>query len=93
MIKYYLLAPMYALRGWKRLPYAIQNLYYPKTEFFREHEWHLLKACNGNTPIDWNALPECDRAWYEKWEYGGFIFPCKQGETLNPNQEYHFYSA
>ncbi len=92
-IKYYLLSPMYSLRGWKLLPYAIQHLYYPKTEFFREHEWNLLKACDGNTAIEWDTLPDNDRAWYEKWEKGGFIFPCEKGTKLRPNQEYRFYHA
>ena len=48
----YILTPAYALRGWKLLPYAVQNLFYPRTEFFREDDWALFSACDGRTDID-----------------------------------------
>ena len=43
----YILTLGYALRGWKLLPYAIQYLYAPRTEFFREDDWALISACGG----------------------------------------------
>ena len=39
MMRRYILTPGYALRGWKLLPYAVQSLFYPKTEFFRENRF------------------------------------------------------
>ena len=51
----YILNPAYAFRGWKLLPYAVQNLFFPHTEFFNETEWKLFSACDGQTDIDWNA--------------------------------------
>ncbi len=89
----YILTPAYALRGWKLLPYAVQNLFYPRTEFFREDDWKLFSACDGRTDIDWDALNEEQRGKYEHWEKGGFIRRAGDGERLLPEQEYIFYPA
>ena len=43
----YILTPAWSFRGWKKLPYAVQSLYYPKTEFFGEADWKLFSACDG----------------------------------------------
>ena len=61
----YILTSGYALRGWKLLPYAIQYLYAPRTEFFREDDWALISTCDGQTDIDWNALTDAQRERYE----------------------------
>ena len=37
----YILTPAWSFRRWKKLPYAVQSLYYPKTEFFGEADWKL----------------------------------------------------
>ena len=41
----YILNRGYAFRGWKLLPYAVQNLFAPMTEFFRQEEWELFSKC------------------------------------------------
>ena len=89
----YILTPGYALRGWKLLPYAIQYLYAPRTEFFREDDWALISACDGQTDIDWNALTDAQRERYAHWEKGGFIRRAGDSERLRPVQEYRFYPA
>jgi len=89
----YILTSGYALRGWKLLPYAIQYLYAPRTEFFREDDWALISACDGRTDIDWNALTDAQRERYAQWERGGFIRRAGDGERLLPHQEYRFYPA
>ena len=89
----YILTLGYALRGWKLLPYAIQYLYAPRTEFFREDDWALISACDGQTDICWNALTDAQREWYAHWEKGGFIRRAGDGERLLPHQEYRFYPA
>ena len=93
VMRYYILNPGYAFRGWKLLPYAVQYLYRPGTEFFREHEWELFESCDGNTAVDWENLPEKDRELYIHWEKNGFIKQCEKGEKLRPYQEYRFYNA
>ena len=89
----YILTLGYALRGWKLLPYAIQYLYAPMTEFFREDDWALISACDGQTDICWNALTDAQRERYAHWEKGGFIRRAGDGERLLPHQEYRFYPA
>ena len=89
----YVLSPRYAFRGWKLLPYAIQYLFAPKTEFFREAEWALFSACDGQTDIEWDSLTDDERDLYEHWEKNGFICHAKEGEKLLPYQEYRFYPA
>lgn len=93
MMRRYILTPGYALRGWKLLPYAIQYLYAPRTEFFGEADWALFSACDGQTDIDWNALTDAQRGRYEHWEKNGFICPARDGERLRPEQEYRFFPA
>ena len=60
-IRRYLLAPGYALRGWKKLPYAMQYRFAPRTEFFNEEDWALFSACDGRTDVDWDALTDAQR--------------------------------
>ena len=91
--RHYILTAGYAFRGWKRLPYAVQNLFFPRTEFFREDDWVLLSACDGQTDIDWNRLTEKERNKYGHWEKAGFIRHAEAGERLRPEQEYRFYPA
>ena len=91
--RHYILTPAYALRGWNMLPYAIQYLYAPKTEFFLEDDWALISACDGRTEIDWDALTDAQRKRYDHWEKSGFIRRTGEGERLLPHQEYRFYPA
>ncbi len=89
--KRFILTSPYALRGWKLLPYAVQNLHSAKTEFFRKPEFALLKACDGQTDIDWNLLTDNQRKYYAHWEKNGFIRAARPGDRLRPVQQYHFY--
>ena len=89
----HILTSAYAFRGWKLLPYAAQNIYIPRTEFFTKEKWELLSACDGETDIDWEALTEEQRKLYEHWEEKYIIRNAKEGEKLLPYQEYRFYPA
>ena len=91
-IRYYILTPAYALRGWKLLPYAVQNLFFPQTEFFWEEDWALFSACDGRK-IRWDALTDAQKERYEHWEKNGFIRRTGAGAGLMPHQEYRFYPA
>lgn len=92
-LRYYLLTPPHLLRGWKLLPYAIQNSWSLQTTFFDKHEWDLMLACDGHSPIAWGDLSDEDRAWYRRLEEGGVIIPCAGDASLRPRQEYRFYPA
>ena len=93
MKQHYLLAPGYAFRGWKFLPYAVQSLNAVSTEFFLKEDWDLLSVCDGQTEIDWDTLNDEQRERYLHWEAFGFIRRCSADERLNPEQEYRFYPA
>ena len=90
-VKKYILTSPYALRGWKLLPYAVQNLFTARTEFFRKPEFELLKACDGQTDIDWDSLTDIQRKYYVHWEKNGFIRAARPGDCLRPIQQYRFY--
>ena len=92
-IRHYILTPAWSFRGWKLLPYAVQSLFFPKTEFFTEEEWKLFSSCDGKTDIDWDALSDRAKIKYEHWEKGGFIRRAADGERLRPEQEYRFFPA
>ena len=91
--RHYILSHNYALRGWKLLPYAVQYLHAPKTEFFTKEQWELFSACDGRTDIDWDALADEQKEMYANWEKSGFIRRCGPDERLRPYQEYRFYPA
>lgn len=82
----YILTPAWSFRGWKKLPYAVQSLYYPKTEFFGEADWKLFSACDGQTDIDWAELTDAQRGRYDYWEQNGFICRASDGERLRPSR-------
>ena len=83
----------YALRGWKLLPFALQNLYNPHTVFFNETQWQTILACDGNTVIDPDTLSAEQKQLLRNLERGGYIRPCRKGENLHENQRYRFYPS
>ena len=93
LVRHYILSPHWCLRGWKLLPYAAQRFDAPVTEFFLGHDYDLLRACDGQTDIDWLKLNDSDRSRYERWERMGFIIRCPKGARLSPDQEYRFYPS
>lgn len=89
----YVLSPHCSLRGWKLLPYALQLLDRPHTEFFRKNEFALLMACDGRTGIRWDLLSEEEQKLMNRLEQNGYIRRCEQDSFLFPEQEYRFYPA
>ncbi|MGN1183921.1 MAG: radical SAM protein [Oliverpabstia sp.] len=89
----YLLCPDYALRGWKRLPFAIQNLRTGNTEFLRKPQFLLFLDCDGQTEINLSSLSPEDRDFYQRMLKYHYIRKCEPGEKLSPEQEYLFYPA
>ena len=87
----YLISRPYVLRGWKKLPYALQNYVSGKTDFFRQDDFFLLQCCDGQTVIDREKLTEEETKRIDHWLENGFIRECGPGERLEPYQEYRFY--
>ena len=87
----YLISHPYALRGWKKLPYALQNYSSGQTDFFRQDDFSLLQCCDGQTVIDREKLTEEETKRISHWLKNGFIRECAPGERLAPYQEYRFY--
>ena len=87
----YLISHPYALRGWKKLPYALQNYSSGQTDFFRQDDFFLLQCCDGQTVIDREKLTEEETKRISHWLKNGFIRECAPGERLAPYQEYRFY--
>jgi radical SAM protein with 4Fe4S-binding SPASM domain len=92
-MKCYILNRQFALRGWKLLPYAIQNLRSGRSEFMREKPFALLRKCDGRTPIDPGGLDEEERKWFRHWLKNYFILEAKEGDALAPEQEYRYYDC
>ncbi len=88
---HYLISQPYTLRGWKKLPCALQHHITGKTEFFRREEFFLLQCCDGKTAIHRDRLTEEEAARYDHWLKNGFIRECGPEERLSPYQEYRFY--
>ena len=89
----YILNPVFALRGWKKLPYALQYLNKPKTEFFLEDQFDLLLKCDGETVIHWDELSEQEKGYIEHWEKNHFIRRAGESDRLFDYQKYVFYNA
>ena len=89
----YILSKPYALRGWKRLPYAVQDLRSSKTFFLREPEFELLAACNGIYPLDSTTLQDWEQVCIGQWLKAGIIHEAEPGEMLASEQEYRFFPA
>ena len=87
----YILSPMYALRGWNLLPYAVQARFVPHTEFLEKEPFELMKKCDGKTELRMNELSEEQHQLLERWLRGGFIHEAAPGDTLLPIQEYQFF--
>lgn len=87
----YIISENYSLRGWKKLPYGLQNIYTGETEFMYKPMYSLLLDCNGLTDIQPEKLSEEDRQILEKWEKDGFIRKAAEGETLKEIQHYRSY--
>ena len=88
---HYLITPPYTLRGWKKLPYALQHYINGKTEFFRKEDFFLLQCCDGQTAIYRDRLTEEEAKRYDHWLKNGFIRECGPEDRLLPYQEYRFY--
>ncbi len=88
---YYLLAPYLQLTGYQKLPFAIYNLEKHRTEFMNREQFRLYYLCDGKHDLDVEAMDDKDRGFFQYILEAGFVAPCKEGECLRLDQEYHYY--
>lgn len=88
---YYLLAPHLQLVGYLKLPFALYDLRKHRTEFLTREQFRLFYSCDGKHDVDMEAMSEEERAFFEHIVQDGFAAPCEEGQTLRPDQEYHYY--
>lgn len=72
-IRRYLINPVFILRGWKLLPYALQDRFSGMTRFYLKEQYDALLKCDGRTDIDPVQLDETTRNWYRHREENGMI--------------------
>lgn len=89
----YILSPAYCLRGWKLLPFGITQARGTNTEFVDKETYALMLDCDGETLIDYDALSEKQKAWYDFWEEQNVIQRCTEKKHLLPYQEYKAYDC
>ena len=89
----YILDRRYTLRGYKKLPYGIQDQLKGNTEFMTEPRFALLMNCDGQTDIDTDSLPKVASDIYRLWLDQGTIHECTGEERLLPYQEYKYYNV
>ena len=89
----YILSPAYCLRGWKLLPFGITQAWGTNTEFVDKETYALMLDCDGETLIDYDALSEKQKAWYDFWEEQNVIQRCTEKKHLLPYQEYKAYDC
>ena len=77
-----------ALRGWDRLPHAIQDLRTGATSFLGPDEFTVLALCNGSFDLDSPLVPDAYRAIADAALKRGLVQACAEGERPLGYQAY-----
>lgn len=85
---YYRLNERIALRGWEKLPYAVQETVTGQTEFIGEKEFMALSFCNGQVDISSPVILPIHQEIIQKAAQNGVVIPCEQGEGIDAFQKY-----
>lgn len=78
----------FALRGWERLPHALQHLGSGETVFLDETDFRGLSFCNGRFDLDSPLIPEAFRAVARKAQEKGWVEACPEGGAIKDYQNY-----
>lgn len=90
---FYRLKKTYRLVGWERLPWALADRTTGKTFFISRKEMDALRLCNGRINVDLPLISGELRDLLPVLEKNGIIEPCRNGETIDPIQEYRRFPA
>ena len=88
---YYKLKPQYRLRGWDKLPCAIEDRQKHSVRFITPLQMDALKLCSGKIDLSLALVPEEIRQTIPELEKAGLIVPCQPGDGILPVQEYRQY--
>ncbi len=78
----------YVLRGWEKLPHALQNLETGVTMFLDDVSWQALSFCNGRVDTDSLFLPPPFAKIIKKLIHNAVVEECAYGSGLTREQEY-----
>lgn len=82
------LKKQYALRGWDKLPWAIQNTDTGQAEFLDELAFQAASFCNGLINLENPVVLPVHRQLIAQLMQNQAIEPCECGDTLDDNQKY-----
>lgn len=88
---YFKLNKNYALRGWNRLPFGLQNLKTGKVLFFDKDQYYFLLLCDGISDIDPEILSEEEKTFIRELESQNIISKLKEKVPITKKQEYIKY--
>jgi hypothetical protein len=88
---FYKLKGQFILRGWERLPYAIQDRRTGRTAFLDETFFQAASFCNGLVDVDSPFIPQKHRDAINKMEEAGIIEKCAYGDQPEDYQKYRKY--
>lgn len=80
-----------ALRGWKGLPYALRELKTGETAQILEDVFYALSLCNGVLDYENILISQACKKWIDFFIKHKIVIPCKDGELIDPLQEYSTY--
>jgi len=87
-MSYYRLKERYVLRGWERLPYALQDTRSGLVSFLDEKAFQAVSFCNGILDVDGPLLLPAHREVIKKLKENSVIEECAERDGLQPYQEY-----
>ncbi len=85
---FYKLKERYRLRGWERLPYAIQDVATGGVVFLDEKAFQAVSFCNGMVDADLPLLLPAHREIVARMKESGVVEECSFGEGLQDEQKY-----
>jgi len=84
----YKLNERFVLRGWERLPYAVQDIETGNTQFIDELTFRAISFCDGNMDANSPLLLPAHKEIIEKLIENGAVVPCEKGDGLAAYQKY-----
>lgn len=90
---YYKLNKNITLRGWDKLPYALQETVNGKTLFIGEKEFHAISFCNGSVDIASPIILPQHKDIIEKAVQQKIVELCEYGDEIDNFQKYRLASC
>lgn len=85
---FYKLHERYVLRGWEKLPYAVQDTQTESTNFVDQTTFQAVSFCDGMMDVDSPLLLPIHKEIIGKLKNIGAIKQCSFGDKLQEKQKY-----